>query len=94
MSQTATSPGDCGPEARQVSSSADRRDLPTKANERKQVDRRNLAVTIYDGQDRVGSLLERGGTFHAYDVAGHCVGIFSDMRAAARAIPPAAEVAP
>jgi hypothetical protein len=30
MSQTATSPGDSGPEARQVSISADSRDLPTK----------------------------------------------------------------
>jgi hypothetical protein len=86
MTDQKMNPGDCGPEARQVSSSADRRDLPTKANERKQVDRRNHAVTIYDGQDRVGSLLERGGT-HAYDVAGHCVGIFSDMRAAARSLP-------
>jgi hypothetical protein len=43
--------------------------------------------TLVVGADRVGSLVERAGEFHAYDVAGHCVGIFSDMRTASRAIP-------
>ena len=87
MSQTATSPGDCGPEARQVSSSADRRDRPSKEAKRQQVDCRNHALTVFDGAVRVGSLVDRAGTFHAYDVEGRHLGAFADMRAATRAIP-------
>jgi hypothetical protein len=87
MSQTATSPGDCGPEARQVSSSADRRDRPSKEAKRQQVDCRNHALTVFDGAVRVGSLVDRAGTFYAYDVEGRHLGAFADLRAASRAIP-------
>jgi hypothetical protein len=80
------------PEARQVSSSADRCDLPTKEAKRQQVDCRHHVLTVFDGAAvRVGSLVDRAGTFHAYDVAGRHLGAFNDLRAAARAIPPAAE---
>ena len=94
MSQTATSPGDCGPEARQVSSSADRRDRLSKEAKRQQGDCRNHALTVFDGATMVGSLVDRAGTFHAYDIEGRHLGAFADMRMAARAIvPPTAEVA-
>jgi hypothetical protein len=75
------------PEARQVSSSADRCDLPTKEAKRQQVDCRNHALTVFDGAVRVGSLVDRAGTIHAYDIDGRCLGAFNNVRAAARAIP-------
>jgi hypothetical protein len=58
--------------------------------EQQVVDTRNHALSVFDGADRVGSLVERAGEFHAYDVDGRHLGAFTDMRAAARAIPPAA----
>jgi hypothetical protein len=91
MSQTATSPGDCDPEARQVSSSADRRDRASKEAKRQQVDCRNHTLTVFDGAVRVGSLVNRAGTFQAYDVEGKHLGAFANLRAASRAIP---QVAP
>ena len=89
MTDPKMSPGDCGPEARQVSISADSRDLPTKEAKRQQVDCRNHALTVFDGAVRVGSLVDRAGTFHAYDVEGRHLAAFADLRTAARAIPPA-----
>jgi hypothetical protein len=55
-------------------------------NKRKPPAARDDALTVYDGADRVGSLVERAGEFHAYDVDGRHLGAFADMRAAVRAI--------
>ena len=51
------------------------------------VDCRNHVLTVFDGAVRVGSLVDRAGTFHAYDIEGRCLGAFADVRAATRAIP-------
>jgi hypothetical protein len=40
---------------------------------------------IYDGQDRIGDVLERNGTFIAHDRRGEVVGTFSSLPAAANA---------
>ncbi len=87
MPQTSISHGDCGPDARQVSLSADRRDRPSKEAKRQQVDCRNHVLTVFDGAVRVGSLLDRGGAFHVYDIDGRYLGAFADLRTASRAIP-------
>jgi hypothetical protein len=50
-------------------------------------DCRNHVLVVNDGADRVGSLVERAGRFDAYDLAGHHLGAFNDLRAAARACP-------
>jgi hypothetical protein len=62
---------------------------PSKAESPKTqvVDCRNHARTVFEGAVRCGSLVDRAGTFHAYDVAGRHLGAFNDLRAAARAIP-------
>jgi hypothetical protein len=49
------------------------------------VDCRGHVLTVFDGADRVGSLVESGGKFHAYDLRGALVGIFAEMLRAARA---------
>jgi hypothetical protein len=51
------------------------------------VDCRGHVLTVFDGADRVGSLVEGGGEFRAYDRAGALVGTFPDMRAAGRSLP-------
>jgi hypothetical protein len=51
------------------------------------VDCRNHAHTVFDGAVMVGSLVERAGMVHAYNIEGHYLGAFDDMFAAARAIP-------
>lgn len=51
------------------------------------VDTGNHVLSVFDGATMVGSLVERGGRFDAYDVDGRRLGAFADMRAAARAIP-------
>jgi hypothetical protein len=51
------------------------------------VDTRNHALVVFDGAVMVGSLVERAGTYHAYDINGRDLGVFSDLRAASRAIP-------
>jgi hypothetical protein len=55
--------------------------------DQKVADCRNHLLVVNDGADRVGSLVERAGEFHAYDIDGRHLGAFSDLRAAARAIP-------
>jgi hypothetical protein len=54
------------------------------------VDCRNHVLVVNDGADRAGSLVERGGKFEAFDIVGRSLGTFTDLRAAARAIPRAA----
>jgi hypothetical protein len=51
------------------------------------VDCRNHVVTVFDGADRVGSLIERAGRFEAFDLAGRRIGSFPTLLAASRAIP-------
>jgi hypothetical protein len=51
------------------------------------VDCRNHALTVFDGAVRCGSLVERAGKFDAYDIDGRHLGTFTDMFAAAGAIP-------
>lgn len=47
------------------------------------------ALTVYDGQHRVGSIVERNGKFIASDAHDRRVGIFTTRREALRALPPA-----
>ena len=51
--------------------------------------RTGTVVAIYDGQHRVGDVIERddGTGFDAFDVNGACLGTFATRIAAARAIP-------
>ena len=53
-------------------------------------DTRHHALTVFDGAVRCGSLVERAGKFDAYTADGRHLGTFSDLRAAARVIPPTA----
>jgi hypothetical protein len=55
------------------------------------VDCHNHVLTVFDGTTMVGSLVDRAGTFHAYDIEGRYLGAFADVRAASRAMPSAAE---
>jgi hypothetical protein len=47
------------------------------------------ALAVYDGQHRVGSVVERNGEFLAFDVHNRRVGVFTSQREALRAIPAA-----
>ena len=47
----------------------------------------SAALAVYDGQDRVGSVVERDGGFDAYDASGRHLGAFLSRREAMRAIP-------
>jgi hypothetical protein len=51
------------------------------------VDCRGRVLTVFDGADRVGSLVETGGEFRAFDLDGRCLGSFPTMLRAARALP-------
>jgi hypothetical protein len=51
------------------------------------IDCRNHSLTVFDGADRVGSLVERDGCFQAFDLAGVSHGTFDKVAAAARALP-------
>jgi hypothetical protein len=53
----------------------------------KLADCRRHVLTVYDGAEMIGSLVQAGGEFHAFDVDGVHVGTFNDMRSAARALP-------
>jgi hypothetical protein len=46
-------------------------------------------LAVYDGSVWCGSLSQSGGHFHAYDVKGRSVGVFDNLRAAARSLPKA-----
>jgi hypothetical protein len=47
------------------------------------------ALTVYDGQHRVGSVVERNGGFFALDVHDRRVGVFPNQSEAMRALPAA-----
>jgi hypothetical protein len=47
------------------------------------------ALTVYDGQHRVGSVVERNGKFLTYDIDDLHVGVFATLRDAMRALPAA-----
>ena len=47
------------------------------------------AITVYDGQRLVGSVVERNGEFLAFDVHDRRVGVFTNQSDAMRAIPTA-----
>jgi hypothetical protein len=46
-------------------------------------------ITVYDGQHRVDSVVERDGEFFAFDVHARRAGVFTNQREALRAIPAA-----
>jgi hypothetical protein len=68
------------------------RSSKAKSPKTQAVDCRQHALTVFDGTTMVGSLVERAGAFHSYDLEGRYLGAFGDMRMAARAIPPAASL--
>jgi hypothetical protein len=45
------------------------------------------ALAVYDGQQRVGTVVERNGEFLALDVHDRRVGVFTKQRDAAHALP-------
>ena len=45
------------------------------------------ALSIYDGQERAGTVIRQGEEFFAFDAAGKCVGSFDNMLEATRKIP-------
>jgi hypothetical protein len=47
------------------------------------------ALAVYDGQQRVGSVVEHDGEFLAFDVHNRRVGVFTNQREALRALPAA-----
>jgi hypothetical protein len=47
------------------------------------------ALAVYDGQRRVGSVVERNGEFLAFDVRDHRAGVFTNQREALQAMPAA-----
>jgi hypothetical protein len=49
----------------------------------------NHALAVYDGQHRVGSVVERNGEFLALDSHDRRVGVFTKQSAAVRALPAA-----
>ena len=55
--------------------------------DREAISERDARLAIYDGTDQVGSIVERGGTFDAYDSSDQLIGSFTALRAAVRAIP-------
>jgi hypothetical protein len=57
--------------------------------EQQVTDTRNHLLSVFDGAVMAGSLVERAGRFDAFDIAGRCLGTFSDLRTAARSLPAA-----
>jgi hypothetical protein len=47
------------------------------------------ALAVYDGQQRIGSVVERNGEFLVFDIHDRRVGVFTNQREALRAIPAA-----
>jgi len=54
------------------------------------------ALGIYDGQDRIGTVVRQDAEYFAFDANGECVGVFDTMIEATWKIPPvkAQETAP
>lgn len=51
-------------------------------------------ISVSDGQDQVGTLVERGGEYLAYDLVGNLVGSFPNQLTAARSLPPKTKRSP
>ena len=47
----------------------------------------SACLSVYDGQGLAGFIEARGQHFHAFNVAGEPLGVFSDLRFAVRAAP-------
>ena len=45
------------------------------------------ALSIYDGQERAGTVIRQGEEFFAFDANGKCIGSFDSMIEASRKIP-------
>jgi len=45
------------------------------------------ALGVYDGQERVGSVIKQDGEFFAFDADGKCLGTFDTQIEATRKIP-------
>jgi hypothetical protein len=60
-----------------------------RRNSRAQRPSADQALTVYDGQYRVGSVVERDGKFITYDVDDLHVGVFATLREAMRVLPTA-----
>jgi hypothetical protein len=62
---------------------------PSEAARRNSRSRRPTAdqeITVYDGQHRVGSVVERDGEFFPFDVYDRRLGVFSNQSEAMRAL--------
>lgn len=80
------SPGTIGTANRaKVQKSALRRTIPKYRKSHAAV--QSAALTIYDRQDRIGSVVERDGQHLAYTDTGDYVGTFQSRREAMHAIP-------
>jgi hypothetical protein len=47
---------------------------------------RDIELSIYDGRDRIGSMIARHGAVDAFDLSGCHLGTFKSIKAAAAAI--------
>jgi hypothetical protein len=45
------------------------------------------ALSVYDGQNRAGTVIRQGEEFFAFDASGKCIGVFDTMIEASRKIP-------
>jgi hypothetical protein len=59
----------------------------TRRNSRSRRPTADQEITVYDGQHRVGSVVERDGKFLTYDVDDLHVGVFATLRDAMRVLP-------
>ena len=62
---------------------------PTRRNPQAPAASSDHALAVYDGQHRVGSVVERNGEFLAFDNHDRRVGVFTNQSEALRAIPAA-----
>lgn len=44
-------------------------------------------LAVHDGVTFIGTVIERGDGFHAFDARGRCIGMFETRLAAMRSIP-------
>lgn len=61
--------------------------VPTRRNPKAPRPTADHAIAVYDGQQRVGSVVERNGEFLAFNVHDRRVGVFTKQSDAKRALP-------
>jgi hypothetical protein len=61
--------------------------MTSKNKKTRAVAARDDALAVYDGQTFLGSILEMGAAFVAYDAAGVRLSVFKTLAEASRAIP-------